>query len=573
MSEARLSRNAKRQLGQYFTPQSTAAAIVGHLSLTAVDVVLEPSFGGGSFVFAIAARMSGSLQRREFRAWRSAQLHGCEVDQAAYGRFAAEWKSRGWGPLPRHLERADFFTWMPAACERSAATNRRHYFASRLEQFDLVIGNPPFGASINPEIQDELDAIFGFRDGMKIKKESYAFFIVKSIDLLKPGGRLVFICSDTILTIATMTGLRNWIHNNCDVQVSTVPGSFDETNQDMILLTLTKTLHKPAAITVFGRSVPLAEIEATPNLSWRVDSSFARFFTGATVGDKMIASSGMTIGNNELFLRRIVDGQFTEPYEFSLAEAPITVERELERARLGKIGPARLRELRKLESEGATEITMRAEQRPAPVDVRLPHEDYCFYNKASSQILCAPPEWVIFWRDNGQYVYTFKKNGNWYLHGVGGKKYFQREGLTWALIAPRLYARYLPAGYILDSGAPCAFLREGVPHDELFFILGWALTDECTAILKNVLNHTRNIQSKDFERLPYPVWVDRRARRKAIETVKRLVDRAKAGESLNFKNDAVRGLEDLYAWREASRAGQDRDIIRLKHRPRQAELF
>ncbi len=396
MSEARLSRDAKRQLGQYFTPQSTAAAIVGHLSLTAADVVLEPSFGGGSFVFAIAARMSGSLPRREFRAWCSARLHGCEIDQAAYESFAAEWESRGWGVMPEHLERSDFFRWMPPGCERSALTSRRRFFASRLEQFDLVIGNPPFGASIDPEIQDDLDAIFGFRDGMKIKKESYAFFIVKSIDLLKPGGRLVFICSDTILTIATMTGLRNWIHNNCEVQVSTVPGSFDETNQDMILLTLTKTLRKPAAITVFDRVVPLAEIEATPNLSWRVDSSFARFFTGATVGDKMIASSGMTIGNNELFLRRIGAGQIVEPYEFSFVEAPITVEREFERARLGKIGPARLRELRKLEREGVTEIVMRAELRPAPVDVRLPHGDYCYYNKASSQILYAPPEWVIF---------------------------------------------------------------------------------------------------------------------------------------------------------------------------------
>ena len=112
-----------------------------------------------------------------------------------------------------------------------------------------------------------------------------------------------------------------------------------------------------------------------------------------------------------------------------------------------------------------------------------------------------------------------------------------------------------------------------MPHDELFFILGWALTDDCNAILKGVLNHTRNIQSKDFERLPYPVWVDRRTRRRAIETVKRLVERAKAGESLNFKNDAVRGLEDLYAWREASRAGQDRGIIRPKRRSRQAKLF
>ena len=37
-------------------------------------------------------------------------------------------------------------------------------------------------------ILGELDAILGIRDRRKIKKETYAFFIVKSIDLLKPGG-------------------------------------------------------------------------------------------------------------------------------------------------------------------------------------------------------------------------------------------------------------------------------------------------------------------------------------------------------------------------------------------------
>jgi hypothetical protein len=287
----------------------------------------------------------------------------------------------------------------------------------------------------------------------------------------------------------------------------------------------------------------------------------------------MIASSGMTIGNNELFLRRIGNAKVVEPYEFALTEAPITVKREFAKARLGKISPARVRKLQVLEADGATETIVRAELRAAPVEVRLPHEDYCYYNKASSRILYGPPQWVIFWRDSGLYVYTFKKNGNWYLHGVGGKKYFQREGLTWSLIAPRLYARYLPPGYILDSGAPCAFLREGVPHDELFFVLGWALTNDCNAILKNVLNHTRNIQSKDFERLPYPVWVDRRTRRRAIEAVKQLIERAKAGEALTFKSDDVRGLNELYVWREASPGGEDRGVISRKRRRQQIELF
>jgi hypothetical protein len=267
----------------------------------------------------------------------------------------------------------------------------------------------------------------------------------------------------------------------------------------------------------------------------------------------------MTIGNNELFLRRIVDGAILEPYEFSYSCEPITVDREVSRARLGKVSEPRLRRIREMEKEWVTQMTIKAELRANPITVRLPHEDYCYYNKASSRIVYSEPAWVVFWRDNGNYVYTFKKTGNWYLHGVGGKRYFLREGLTWALIAPRLYTRYLPGGYVLDSGAPCAFPREGVSFEEVFFILGWTLTDDCNLILKNVLNHTRNIQSKDFERLPYPVWVDQGARLEAIETVKALIENARSGESLTFRSERISGLNRLYAWRDrccATIAGQ-----------------
>src|SRR5262249_54262924 len=150
---------------------------------------LEPSFGAGNFIFELAKRANRLLTAAEFRSWCGSRLFGCEIDREAYESFAGEWTSLGWGVPPEQLTHDDFFRWMPPDCDRGAATSRPRYFASRTVQFDLVIGNPPFGASIDPRIQDELDAIFGFRGGMKIKKESYAFFIVKSLDLLKPGGR------------------------------------------------------------------------------------------------------------------------------------------------------------------------------------------------------------------------------------------------------------------------------------------------------------------------------------------------------------------------------------------------
>lgn len=550
MSIARLSRDRKRQLGQFFTPPATARSIVRNLTVLPTCRILEPSFGEGAFVFALLDALAPSVPRDLIPAWSREHLYGCEIDHAAYARLAQKWETAGLGPVPENMEHCDFFTWMPPGVDRSVATDRQRYFASRLEYFDLIIGNPPFGGSINPRIQDQLDAILGVRDRRKIKKETYAFFIVKSIDLLKPGGQVVFICSDTILTIPTMTGLRSWLQNNCVVEISEVPASFADTNQDMVLVKLTKQTISPRRVSVFGADLSLAEIEATPNNSWRVNADLAKYFSAVMIGDKMIATSGMTIGNNELFLRPVRHGYIEETYDFSFAEQLITVKNEIAHARLGKVSQRRLRQVARQEASGATERIVTWRQLEKRRRIALPHTDYCFYNKATSRIVYSEPQWVIFWRDNGEYVYTFKKTGNWYLHGVGGKKYFGREGLTWSLIAPRFYARHLPPGYILDSGAPCAFLREGIKQEELYFILGWALTDLCNRILKEVLNHTRNIQSKDFERLPYPVWVDAERKKKAVAAVKALVVLARDGQELSFKTREVRNLNDLYEWQE-----------------------
>jgi hypothetical protein len=86
----------------------------------------------------------------------------------------------------------------------------------------------------------------------------------------------------------------------------------------------------------------------------------------------------------------------------------------------------------------------------------------------------------------------------------------------------------LPSGYILDAGSPIVVLRDNIEKQELFFIIGWLLTSKCNEILKSVINHTKNIQSKDIERLPYPFWVNEDNKEKVINLVKNNINRKKS---------------------------------------------
>ena len=377
-----------------------------------------------------------------------------------------------------------------------------------------------------------MDRRYGSYRGAKLKKETYSFFIAKALDELSPGGTLAFICSDTFLTIKTMAGLRMLLMDRGQPTVERLDEFSEETSYDMVTLTL-RSGEPAAEATICGQSVRRGAMEATGNYSWTVSEEYARLFAGPTIGDLMVATGGMTIGRNELFVREIVDGEVREPLAFGFAERPITLEEELGHARLGKLSVRQQNEIRAREAQGYTRRIVVTETRAHPVAVKLPHPDYAYYNKASGKRLYAPPAHAVYWKDDGDAVLTFKKSGPWYLRGVGGGPYFGREGLTWQLVAPRINARYLPPGYILDSGAPCAFLRDGIDADELWFVLGWLQTRLASAILKEVINHTRNIQGKDVERLPYPWWVAESGRRKAIAITRDAVRRLRAGEPVD----------------------------------------
>ena len=184
--------------------------------------------------------------------------------------------------------------------------------------------------------------------------------------------------------------------------------------------------------------------------------------------------------------------------------------------------------------------------------VQLPDDRYKPYNKANSRIVYSRPTHYIYWENDGEAVLTYKRTGNWYLRGVGGLPYFGREGLTWQLVASRFVARYLPPGYILDSGAPCAFLREGVGREELFFVLAWLLSPLANRTLKEVINHTRNIQSKDFERMPYPWWVASDVRREAISAMENMVHEAESGRRWSKGDGEVRRVGALFEFAEGA---------------------
>ncbi len=537
LAEAKADRSKKRQLGQFLTPTALAEAIVADTKFVKDARVLEPSFGDGSFLIPVVRELMRANKgpvAKSFEEVMATQLFGVELDPDLYARALVRLEDE-FGPLPEehNLVCGDFF---------------KTEFMARY--FDVIIGNPPFGGTFDPSIEDSLDRRFGKWEKYKLKKETYSFFIAKSLELLAPNGELVFISSDTFLTINTMKGLRAKLMDLCNVYVSTLDGFSDETSHPMLVLRA--VLDGPSEwVQINSAKLDRTLIELTGNLSWGMQDGLVHFFQGPTIGEKMVATSGMTVGKNELFVRDIIHDQIEESYDFEFFEDPITLKREVERARLNKLSPSMVARIRQQEIEKVTRRNVRVvKKKGGPVVIQLPNPSYRYYNKADSGIVYSAPKAAIFWEDDGDAVLTFKKNGNWYLHGVGGQPFFQREGLTWQLISPRINMRYLPSGQILDSGAPCLFLRPDVDREELWIVLGWTLTDKATEIMKTVINHTRNIQGKDVERLPYPFWLSADDRGAVTNLVQMMVKEGQQGRVFQRRDSEFVRLEELFAFPE-----------------------
>jgi hypothetical protein len=545
MSVARLSRESKRQLGQFLTPRGMASGLTTDLVVGRHDRVLEPGFGDGSFIVPLIKKFlplhSGTVAERLGRVLTE-NVFGVELDKTMFRRCLDRIATEI-GPIPQthNLLRSDFLDTL------------RWPEPPRDGRFTHVVGNPPFGGSFDPVLEDEYDRLYGSRGGQKIKKETYAFFTVKATELLEDRGELVFLCSDSLLSINTMRGLRDWLLRRGAVIVERIHAFSDETDQDVVILKV--QLGRPTSLRVFGVQLAPAEVALTPNHSWLVTSETAKYFNGPQIGSFMVATGGMTTGKNEHFVRPIRDGRLVEPYEFSLQDRPFSLEAARQRARLGNLPASAERAIRERMAKGEQERFLRLLPRGTPIEVTLPNADYRYYNKATSTLLYAPPTHAIYWRNEGEAVLTYKRTGNWYLRGVGGAKYFGREGITWSLVSSRLWVRWLPPGYILDSGAPAAFLRPGIPEEELFFVLGWTATKAASGLLKGVINHTRNIQGKDFERLPYPYWIESDRKSEIAGRVRSLVDRGIKGEVFSPDHSEIQWLESAFRFSERMATG------------------
>lgn len=205
--------------GGYYTPEPVAA----FLSKWALGIrpksVLEPSCGDGAFVRAIQKNLEHSVR-----------LTGIErlSEEAEKARVALN----GGNFTSSEVLDADFLEWALPKLGQN-------------EFFDAVVGNPPYIRYQYLDAADQAfsEAIFAHY-GLSFTKHTNAWvpFVIASIGLLAPGGRLAMVIPSEILHVLHAGSLRKFLLSECRKILMVDPNEllFDEALQGTVLLMLEK---------------------------------------------------------------------------------------------------------------------------------------------------------------------------------------------------------------------------------------------------------------------------------------------------------------------------------------------
>lgn len=183
--------SAQKLRGGYYTPTPIARFLARWVLEGRRGKILEPSCGDGAFIDAMY--QTGLTP--------PAALVACELDPAE----ASKARARGRAPLDLKVLSTDFLEWALVRFDRPP-------------EFDGVVGNPPFirYQYLDPTLQARSEQIFA-RFDLPFTKHTNAWvpFVMASLALLRPGGRLAMVVPSELLHVLHAASLRRFLLEQC----------------------------------------------------------------------------------------------------------------------------------------------------------------------------------------------------------------------------------------------------------------------------------------------------------------------------------------------------------------------
>lgn len=218
---------SKGEKGQYFTPRHVVKMCVKMLNPKDNEYIIDPACGSGGFLlhamyFVWANLLKTDKARQEYA---SRYLYGIDFDDnmrrisQALMLIAGDGKhhifkrdsldARDW----QRRESEDARVALKSRLTRfeNSSDDKENQLTYRHLDFDILMTNPPF-AGENPEQGLLRQYQLAKKDGkLKSNMERHVLFIERSLDMVRPGGRIAIVLPQGVLNNTNMEYIRSFL--------------------------------------------------------------------------------------------------------------------------------------------------------------------------------------------------------------------------------------------------------------------------------------------------------------------------------------------------------------------------
>lgn len=275
----------KNKVGSYYTPQSVVKRIIEDLSIdyTSIPRSLDPTCGSGTFLmeqYKKLIEMFGECKKLEI----VKSLHGWDTD-----------------PIAVALCRINLILLSRTLCVDNIKVNNSLGVKEK-GQFDLVIGNPPWGYKFKANEVKEL----GFSKG---SMDSFIMFILKGMDLIKYKGKLCFCLPYSFMNVKSHEHIRRELLKKYKIiSITDLGVPFDGVFSGSIILKVSKETHDEYPISLDSLDC-FVKVKKTDICSMPLcNFSFVKSNATYDIVKKINGKNVITLKNKATFALGIVTG-------------------------------------------------------------------------------------------------------------------------------------------------------------------------------------------------------------------------------------------------------------------------
>lgn len=209
----------RKATGSYYTPTTVVDKLISNLTdnarISNETKICDPCCGTGNFL----------LQLPDF--FKIENIFGFDIDEVAIkvARINVAFKCNcfNYFEISSRIKIGDFLL----------AKDIK-------EKFDCIIGNPPWGYSLDESIIPGLRSLY---ESAKLKNiESYDVFIERALQLCQKEGYISFVLPEAVLNVKSHEAIRNIILENTSIKyIEYLGNSFDKVNCPSIIIELQNT--------------------------------------------------------------------------------------------------------------------------------------------------------------------------------------------------------------------------------------------------------------------------------------------------------------------------------------------